>query len=79
MSSISVRFYSFTFIRFSMNMVLPQPLVISFILSVLIPSGDTESISEISTRYLAARTPGLVEMMGIEPMTPCLQGRCSPS
>ena len=21
----------------------------------------------------------LVEMMGIEPMTPCLQGRCSPS
>ena len=22
---------------------------------------------------------GLVEMMGIEPMTPCLQGRCSPS
>ena len=48
MSSISVRFYSFTFIRFSMNMVL----------------------TGIS---------GLVEMMGIEPMTPCLQGRCSPS
>ena len=22
---------------------------------------------------------GLVEMMGFEPMTPCLQGRCSPS
>ena len=48
MSSISVRFYSFTFIRFSMNMVL----------------------TGIS---------GLVEMKGIEPLTPCLQGRCSPS
>ena len=29
--------------------------------------------------YLAARPSGLVEMMGFEPMTPCLQGRCSPS
>ena len=28
---------------------------------------------------LAARPSGLVEMMGFEPMTPCLQGRCSPS
>ena len=26
-----------------------------------------------------SRSLGLVEMMGIEPMTPCLQGRCSPS
>ena len=30
MSSISVRFYSFSFIRFSMIMVLPEPSVISF-------------------------------------------------
>ena len=30
-------------------------------------------------RSLAVRLSGLVEMMGIEPMTPCLQGRCSPS
>ena len=48
LSSISVRFYSFTFLRFSMNMV-------------------STGIS------------GLVEMKGIEPLTPCLQGRCSPS
>ena len=27
----------------------------------------------------AVGTADLVEMMGIEPMTPCLQGRCSPS
>ena len=24
-------------------------------------------------------SPLVVEMMGFEPMTPCLQGRCSPS
>ena len=53
-----------------MNMVLPQPSVISSIVSVLIPSGDTESISEISTRYLAAGTAGLVEMMGIDSVSP---------
>ena len=35
--------------------------------------------SRFSSASLAARTPGLVEMMGIEPMTPCLQGRCSPN
>ena len=29
-------------------------------------------------RYFFPQVP-LVEMMGIEPMTPCLQGRCSPS
>ena len=28
---------------------------------------------------VAVGTADLVEMMGIEPMTPCLQGRCSPS
>ena len=28
---------------------------------------------------LGRRHCRLVEMMGIEPMTPCLQGRCSPS
>ena len=31
------------------------------------------------SRFTAARTAGLVEMMGFEPMTPCLQGRCSPN
>ena len=28
---------------------------------------------------LAIRSIALVEMKGIEPLTPCLQGRCSPS
>ena len=32
--------------------------------------------SHLPTRVCAFR---LVEMMGFEPMTPCLQGRCSPS
>ena len=36
-----------------------------------------------SSRFLRPLFPGdfrlLVEMMGFEPMTPCLQGRCSPS
>ena len=30
-------------------------------------------------RCPAVRPYGLVEMMGFEPMTPCLQGRCSPN
>ena len=36
---------------------------------------------DLSSRQPWQRRPtfGLVEMMGIEPMTPCLQGRCSPS
>ena len=29
--------------------------------------------------FPCSRFPGMVEMMGFEPMTPCLQGRCSPS
>ena len=29
--------------------------------------------------FAALTVSGLVEMMGFEPMTPCLQGRCSPS
>ncbi len=29
--------------------------------------------------YLLSISLPLVEMMGFEPMTPCLQGRCSPS
>ena len=45
----------------------------------LIPSGDTESIFKVATRDWLPGIPGLVEMKGIEPLTPCLQGRCSPS
>ena len=35
-------------------------------------------VSRLSRLFFTAFSP-LVEMMGIEPMTPCLQGRCSPS
>ena len=31
------------------------------------------------SRLVCGVSLGLVEMMGFEPMTPCLQGRCSPS
>ena len=52
-------------------------------------AGKTRPPEEFFTRLLL-RTPlftrrtqssysSLVEMMGFEPMTPCLQGRCSPS
>ena len=33
----------------------------------------------LALSMLGCRLCRLVEMMGIEPMTPCLQGRCSPS
>ena len=45
-----------------------------------------ESMSRFFLRFtlgfhfrLPSQTYGLVEMKGIEPLTPCLQGRCSPS
>ena len=37
------------------------------------------SCSYFLTSKFGCRHCRLVEMMGIEPMTPCLQGRCSPS
>ena len=36
-------------------------------------------LTSFADQVLAVRPSGLVEMMGFEPMTPCLQGRCSPS
>ena len=47
--------------------------------SSLHPSCDGLRLSCVLPRVLAVGTADLVEMMGIEPMTPCLQGRCSPS
>ena len=44
-------------------------------LNLLDPSASTNFKSE----PLRGSALKLVEMMGIEPMTPCLQGRCSPS
>ena len=35
--------------------------------------------TSFADQVLAVRPSGLVEMMGFEPMTPCLQGRCSPN
>ena len=41
------------------------------------------SYEPIQLRFLVPLSPetslSLVEMMGFEPMTPCLQGRCSPN
>ena len=56
MSSISVRFYSFTFIRFSMNMVFAILAVGLFTAYAFIPSGDTHSIFDSAKR---AWPPGL--------------------
>ena len=36
-------------------------------------------LSGCGSRHLSVNFRWLVEMMGFEPMTPCLQGRCSPS
>ena len=44
-------------------------------------SGARSNHLSYAPLWLSSRFPHvpLVEMMGIEPMTPCLQGRCSPS
>ena len=47
-------------------------------LSAPFPSSGLDRFCRISPS-LGCPNFGLVEMMGIEPMTPCLQGRCSPS
>ena len=47
-------------------------------LSAPFPSSGLGRFCRISPS-LGCPNFGLVEMMGIEPMTPCLQGRCSPS
>ena len=45
--------------------------------------GEFDSIRHFRIRdespYFCRDFRPLVEMMGFEPMTPCLQGRCSPS
>ena len=43
------------------------------------PSGMNFGVSSELPRVMAPDTVRLVEMMGFEPMTPCLQGRCSPN
>ena len=41
----------------------------------------SNQLSYAPVRYAVLLAPSfcLVEMMGFEPMTPCLQGRCSPN
>ena len=59
MSSISVRFYSFSSIRFSMIMVCLNPGDGSFIVCAFIPTGDTDAISDTVTRdWLSALPTG---------------------
>ena len=45
-----------------------------FLVCAFIPSGDTETISEISTRFLATGSAGLVGTSGLEPPTSRLSG-----
>ena len=37
------------------------------------------TLLSVDQPYLWCRSSPVVEMMGFEPMTPCLQGRCSPN
>ena len=83
---------SIYFIRFSMNMHL-QSLALLVGLDGLEPS--TSRLSGVRSNHLSYRPlfllgvfsstivlrlfKSVVEMMGFEPMTPCLQGRCSPN
>ena len=50
---------------------------LSFLLSTTILLGVKGSLRFYL--FLAPHPHAVVEMMGFEPMTPCLQGRCSPS
>ena len=47
------------------------------------PRSLSHRVTVVSLHQLSPSLPGdtcrLVEMKGIEPLTPCLQGRCSPS
>ena len=43
-------------------------------------SGTRSNLLSYDPMWLVSdRVTWMVEMMGFEPMTPCLQGRCSPS
>ena len=85
--SISVRFYSsIYFIRFSMNILSDFSDWWAQVDSNHRPRAyqaralTTWAMSPLSYLpvYLFPLSP-MVEMMGFEPMTPCLQGRCSPN
>ena len=67
------------------RMALASPDVGSGLCPMLLPafvgtgfSGTEESHRALYPDHWVRACP-VVEMMGIEPMTPCLQGRCSPS
>ena len=93
MSSISVRFNSIlSFIRFSMNTI-AIPLTGKLLVGLDGLEPSTSRLSGVRSNHLSYRPfliwlprfihrgpiSRVVEMMGFEPMTPCLQGRCSPS
>ena len=93
MSSVSVRFNSFLFfIRFSMNTVPISRLTWSVWMdsnhrphayqACALTTWATDRFLSVVPRSFPSWFRWfhrLVEMMGFEPMTPCLQGRCSPS
>ena len=84
--SFFLLFNLFLFIRFSMIKFLPTS---SLVVGTSGLEPPTSRLSGARSNHLSYaplwlfRFPSLhvplVEMMGIEPMTPCLQGRCSPS
>ena len=85
---LSVRFYSyFALFGFQWTHLSSQSFLLCLVgLDGLEPS--TSRLSGARSSHLSYRPLFalgfkvlviLVEMMGIEPMTPCLQGRCSPS
>ena len=46
---------------------------------VIPEQSGSPALLEIGTNFQRDLSCPMVEMMGFEPMTPCLQGRCSPS
>ena len=58
-----------------------NPIISTRLLSLKRKVTKETSYINVFVPYFAFETlcVSLVEMMGFEPMTPCLQGRCSPS
>ena len=60
-------------------LIVSYSLVKNCIFYLLLPSIRKISFFYAVVKDLSLSTKSLVEMSGIEPLTPCLQGRCSPS
>ena len=62
--------------RFSRSLGIGSSIALSFTSLSLLVKSEKWIVNSEEVIFPLGR---LVEMMGIEPMTPCLQGRCSPS